>query len=111
MRFSRPWMLASITLVLAAALPAACSATHDGAASAQAGSGGSGNAGTGGGSQGQGGDTFLDAGNDPVVSVVITPANPTAEVLNDVIPAAIPFVATGKTQGGAMVPVTGAWSY
>ena len=77
--------------------------------------GGAGGAGTGAtatGGQGEGGGIQLgDGGMDPVVSITITPANPTIEVLNGVIPAATNFVATGKTKGGAMVPMTGSWSY
>jgi hypothetical protein len=54
---------------------------------------------------------FGDGGVDPVVSISITPQNPTIEVLNGVVPMATPFVATGLTKGGGTVPVSGSWTY
>ena len=111
MRNTHAWLFASCTILTAAALPLACGGNkHTGNT---AGTGGEGTGGTAtGGSQGQGGGImFGDGGMDPVVSLTIAPANPTIEVLNGVVPMATSFVATGKTKGGAMVPVTGAWSY
>ena len=98
MRIGLPFVFAS-TLALAAALPLACggggagqtgSATTHGSGG-QATSSGAGNSGSG---------LFFDGGNDPVVSIQITPAAPSVEVLNGVIPAPVTFTATGKTMGG-----------
>ena len=111
MRIGLPFVFAS-TLVLAAALPVAC-----GGGAAHTGSSGATTHGTGGhstsGSAGNtgGGSLFGDAGNDPVVSIQITPADPSLEVLNGTIPAPVAFTATGKTMGGSMVTLSGQWKY
>src|SRR5215468_131410 len=101
MRFPRPLLFAGPALLLASALPLACSgATHGGATH----SGGTGAAGNGGSGQG-GGLVFGDGGMDPIVSITITPPDPTVEVLNGAIPAPIMFTAVGKTKGGASEPL------
>jgi len=113
MRSSRSFIFfASSTLLAAAVLPIACGSSPKATSSTHATGTGGETAGSGGAGGGLGGGAmFIDAGMDPVVSITITPANPTVEVLNGVIPAALAFTATGKTAGGQMVPVTGAWSY
>jgi WD40-like Beta Propeller Repeat len=112
MRHSHAWLFASSALLLAAVAPLSCKSSKGGATGTTdtGGSGAGGSTSTGGNGQG-GGFSFGDGGMDPVVSISITPQNPTIEVLNDVVPMATQFVATGLTKGGGMVPLTGAWSY
>ena len=59
---------------------------------------------------GSGGDVFNTGGNSTVLSIEITPADPTLEVLDGVV-TPITLKATGKTQGGGSVEVSGTWSY
>ena len=110
MRIGLPHIFAS-TIVLAAALPVACGGgTAQTSTSATSGTGGH----TTSSSTGdQGSGVFLDGGSDPVVSVTITPANVTVEVLNGAIPAPTQFTVQGTTMGGKMVSGVdgGQWTF
>src|SRR5262249_5397418 len=49
---------------------------------------------------------------DPIVSITITPANPTIVVANGVVPAPTTFTAKGTTMKGKTVTIGGGqWSY
>ncbi|MEO7331896.1 MAG: hypothetical protein ABI193_25190, partial [Minicystis sp.] len=109
MRQHRTALLACSILAAAVAAPLACGG---------GGSGGSTGASTtraattttGSGMGGQGGQDLFDAGSDDVVSITITPENPTIEVVNGVLPAALVFTAKGITKGGASVDLAnGSW--
>jgi len=67
--------------------------------------------GAGAGGNGDGGGVITTGGQSEVVSIEITPANPTIEVLNGAVPASLPFVAKGTTAAGEQVDVVGTWSY
>ena len=75
MRNTHAWLLASSSILVAAALPLACSAAkHGGTAAGDTGGAGNGGTAATGGSQGQGGGiTFDDGGMDPVVTLSIAP--------------------------------------
>jgi hypothetical protein len=112
MRSSRTLFFASLaTLLAAAAFPIACGGGGKSSGSSS-GSGGStsGTMSTSSGG-GQGGGLFGDAGDDPVIAVSITPADQVVEVLNGAIPPATQYQAKGQTKGGALVDVSGEWSF
>jgi hypothetical protein len=106
------FVVVAFALLLASVFPLACSASGPGNATHSGGTGAVGSGGSSSSSQGSGGGIVIgDGGMDPVVSISISPPNPTVEVLNGAIPAAIMFIATGKTKGGATEQLTGKWSY
>ena len=114
MRFGLPHLFAA-SLVLAAALPAAC-----GGGTVQTSTHGSTSGGTGGhpgstssSSGDQGSGLFVDGGSDPVVSVTITPADATIEVLNGAVPAFTQLTVQGTTMGGKTVSSVdgGQWAF
>lgn len=99
-------------LVVAGLLPVACGGGGTGASGAGApGGGGSTSSGSSSSSSGTGGDIFLDGGTNPVVSVVIEPADVTIEVLNGVVsPQA--YIAKGLTKDGDPADASGGqWSF
>lgn len=50
-------------------------------------------------------------GDDPIVAVQIDPLDAVVTVIDGQIPAALQYTATGTTQGGLTVPVTGTWGW
>jgi hypothetical protein len=114
MRIRPSSLVLGSALVAAALIPLACGGGGGGTGGKTSTQGTGGHGATTSSSSGDGGGFLIDGGTDPVVSVVITPANPSVEVLNGAIPAPINFTATGTTKGGATVDLTGfggQWSF
>jgi Tol biopolymer transport system component len=113
MRITRSLLLLAGAVALAASLPLACGGSGDNGKTTGTGGHAATSTTTGSNNGGFGG-SFLSTGGGtgaPVVSITIAPTAPVLEVLNGVVPAPITFTATGKTQTGDMVQLSGQWDY
>jgi hypothetical protein len=107
-RLALCFTLASLTSLVAAGACGRLDTSPFKPSSSATTSGSGGEGGSGGTGAGTGGDLF---GDDEVIGIELSPTDALVVVKDGVIPAAIPFTATGKTQGGEDKPVSGSWSY